>query len=104
MQENNSNSNCIIVVPFHPVSVNFVFNSLRIDKLYFWYKDTFDHPVNEETIKYFLHHAKLFGATVYPDCPELGCIAINVPECYNKGETSVDQIKYKGELVYLRTR
>ena len=104
MQENNSNGNCILVVPFYPFASNAIFDPLRIEKLYFWHKETFDHPVNEETLKFFLFHAQLFGASVYPGCPELGCIAINVPAEYSNGETGVNQIHYKGEVVYSRNR
>jgi hypothetical protein len=104
MQQQIANGNCIIVVPFYPIAPNVIFKQLNIDRLFFWHKGTFDHTVNEETLKFFLFHVQLFGATVYPDCPELGCIAINAPAEYNNGETGVNQIHYKGQVVYCRNR
>lgn len=103
MQEQIANGNCIIVIPFHPTNVNMVFNQLKIDRLYFWHKNTFDHPVNEETFNYFLFHAKLYGATVFPGCPELGCKAINVSASLEQGEMDVNQILYKGQIVYTKS-
>ena len=103
MRQNNANGNCIIVIPFIPFDANIIYNPLKIDKLYFWYKNTFDHPVNSETLRFFLFHAHLYGATVYPECPELGCIAVNNPASLSNGEKDVNEISYNGEVIYSGT-
>jgi hypothetical protein len=102
MQQQHANGNCIIVIPCNLFSLDALFRPLQIDKLYFWHQNTFNHPVTEQTLKYFLFHVQLFGATVYPDCPELGCSAINSSAFLNKGESAVSQIHYKGQLIYCR--
>lgn len=104
MQENNSNGNCIKVIPFNLITMDIMPDPLSIEKLCFWYNQKFNHPVSEETLKFFLSHVVLFGAIVFPNSPELGCIAINASANYSKDEAGVNQIVYKGELIYSRCR
>lgn len=96
----NSNGDAYItVIPYCPHSNDNSRIELIIKRLYFWYNETFDHMVNDETITQFLKQAQMFGATVYPDCPELGCSA-NYEEDYKNGEAAVSEILYKGQVIY----
>jgi hypothetical protein len=100
MQFNNDNGEgYITVVPYYAYS-SAAGKRLRVSKLGFWYNNICDHPVNDETVKMFLKHAEMFGASVYPNHPEFGCAAMGGTLLYTNGETSVCQIIYKSELIY----
>ena len=100
----NSNGDAhITVIPFCPHNSENRRIELLVRRLYFWYNETFDHLVNDETVTQFLKQARMFGATIYPDCPELGCSAINCEENYKNGEAAVNEIHYKGQVIYCRS-
>ena len=102
MQQNNANGNCIIVIPFDCATFEVIQKRIIVHKLHFWYNNTLDHPVNKQNLELFLSHVKMFKPTVYPDAPESGCYALNIPATYKNGEAGVHQIHYMGQIVYCR--
>jgi len=102
MQQNNSNDNCIIVIPFDCITLEIIQKRIIVHVLCFWYNRSLDHPVTDQNIERFLSQLKMFKPTVYPDSPELGCRALDVPANYQKGEVGVHQIHYMGQVVYCR--
>ena len=105
MKKNNSlnEDDFITVIPSHEAFDDFHGKRVVIEKLYFWHDNTFDHPINDRTINQFLLHVKMFGATVFPDHPGLGCLSINGDKKYEKGEVTVHQILYKGDVIYCKS-
>lgn len=105
LTKKQSGDNYITVIPYCPHCACHFRNPITIYKLCFWLNDKLDHTVTEETVQQFLIQAKLFGATVYPDYPELGCYAINSnnEEQYSPtGKTGVNEISYNGQIIYCR--
>ena len=93
---------CITVIPYfecHPPS----YTEVVVNKLYFWYNNTFSHPINDETISRFLLNVKMFGATIFPERPEKGCISLDGDKSFDPGEIMVSQIHYKGDVIYCRS-
>lgn len=94
----------ITVIPYCPHCSEYFRKEIIVERLCFWLDNTINHPVNDESIKQFLRNVSLFGASVYPDYPELGCFAINGDESFNPtGKTGVSEIHYKGEVIYCRS-
>lgn len=93
----------ITVIPYCPQLSTGNTTSILISKLCFWFNNKFNHEVNHDSINAFMLHVKLFGASVYPDYPELGCYAINGDEITGiQGKVLVGEIHYKGEVIYCR--
>jgi hypothetical protein len=93
--------NYILVVPFY-VHAGIIGQPVTIFHLHFWYNDQLEHPINEETIQWFLLNAAIFGAAVHPHQPEKGCSAVNGDPVCTDGQSPVWQICYKGSLIYCR--
>jgi hypothetical protein len=106
LTKKQSGDNHVTVIPYCPHCACHFRNPVTIYKLCFWLNDKLDHTVSEESVQQFLLQAKLFGATVYPDYPELGCFAIdnnNNEQFCPTGKTVVNEIRYNGQIIYRRT-
>ena len=100
----NSNGDAhITVIPYCLYGNEKVRQKIKTQTLCFWFDNTIYHPVNDESIKHFLMHVKMFGASINPDKPESGCFAINAGESLNPVYQSVSEIHYKGQVIYCRS-
>ena len=103
MLTNCNGDTYITVIPFCSHCKKNFRREIIVHKLCFWFNESFDHRVNDESIREFLSNVKMFGASIYPDYPELGCFAINRNEIFSPaGKTGVGEIYYKGEVIYCR--
>jgi hypothetical protein len=94
----------ITIIPYCPERPDRFREKIVIRKLNFACNDVYAHPVNDESIRKFLLHIKLFGASFYPDFPEFGCYAINADEVFTPGDKcGVSEIHYKGEVIFCRS-
>ncbi|WP_143774021.1 hypothetical protein [Niastella vici] len=95
----------VTVIPFCPHCACHFRNPVIVYKLCFWFNDKLDHVVTEQSVQQFLLQANLYGATIYPDYPELGCYAINTDEQFSPaGKTRVSEIHYRGHVIYSRSK
>jgi hypothetical protein len=91
----------ITVIPFCPHCACQFRNPIIVYKLCFWLNNKLDHVVTKESVSQFILQAKLYGATIYPDYPELGCYAINTDEQFSPaGKTRVSEIHYRDKVIY----
>jgi len=104
MLTSNNGDAQITVIPYCPHCSKQHRRKIVIRTLCFWFNNTINHPVDDESIQQFLKNVQMFGASVYPDFPELGCFAINGDESFSPaGKTRVGEIHYKGEVIYCRS-
>ena len=101
-KEIQMNDDFITVIPSQHAN-NSQQKRIVISTLYFWHCNSFHHRINDLTIHQFLLHVKMFGATVFPENPEKGCLAIDGGKQYKPGEAPVSEIHYKGQLIYCRS-
>lgn len=103
MSGNNNKCDYITIIPYCPHCAAIYRNKIVVRKLCFWSENKFDHTVTEASLKQFLLHVKIYGASVYPDFPELGCYAIDGDKTFSPaGKTGVSEIHYNGEVIWCR--
>lgn len=96
-------SNYITVVACQPQLPINTATVIEVSALQFWHNRQIHHAVTEYNVKMFLLHTAIFGAIIFPDKPQWGCLAINAGWLMQNGEAHVWQISYHGAVIYTRS-
>lgn len=96
----STTENFIMVVPCCSILNEPGIPRIRIEKLCYWHDGECEHPVNDGSIGLFLRNANLYNVSVYPEHPHLGCYAMDNDIQPENGEIYVQDIYYKGNLIY----